>query len=66
MIWGQQTFPPIIPTFPPPPTMNIGMVKCHMYVYDIYQYKQVDASINTNISIAMYIYECNNFGTFCM
>ena len=26
MIWGQQTFSPIIPTFPPPPTMNTGIV----------------------------------------
>ena len=25
--WGQQTHPPVIPTFPPPPTMSTGIVK---------------------------------------
>ena len=26
MIWGQQTFPPDVVTFPPPPTMTAGNI----------------------------------------
>ena len=29
MVWGQQTHPPIIPSFPPPPTMSPGMVNLY-------------------------------------
>ena len=35
MIWGQQTFAPIIPTFPPDPTMNAGKVDYHMSEYTV-------------------------------
>ena len=56
MIWGQQTLAPITSTFPPPPTMNAGIVKILLFHYLVIKIVFINigttlAMTNTKMSI---------------